>query len=136
MLGHSIVSQHFMGPEGSIPNSCYMDRPSHPPRLDCSNYTWRRVQITKLLVMQFSPFSCHLIPLRSKGYKLRKNNKLRLELTNRLSVRVHNFNLCPADLTFLSLHLTPTPHTCDNISFFIRFISLFTSAFMNFLPYS
>jgi hypothetical protein len=21
MLGHSIVSQHFMGPEGSIPNS-------------------------------------------------------------------------------------------------------------------
>jgi hypothetical protein len=24
---------------------------SHPPRLDYSNYTWRRVQITKLLVM-------------------------------------------------------------------------------------
>jgi hypothetical protein len=23
--------------------------PSHPPRLDYSNYTWRRVQITKLL---------------------------------------------------------------------------------------
>jgi hypothetical protein len=34
-----------------------MARPSHPPRLDYSNYTWRRVQITKLLVMQFSPFS-------------------------------------------------------------------------------
>jgi hypothetical protein len=109
MLGHSIVSQHFMEPEGSITNSrvstlsqtnpghitpshlskihqlyysstyvlvflvvtfplafppiiykrsssphtCYMTRPSHPPRLDYSNYTWRRVQITKLLVMQF-----------------------------------------------------------------------------------
>jgi hypothetical protein len=28
--------------------------------------TWRRVQIMKLLVMQFSPFNRHLIPLRSK----------------------------------------------------------------------
>jgi hypothetical protein len=41
-----------------------MARPS--PRLDCSNYTWRRVQIMKLLVMQLSPFFRHLIPLRSK----------------------------------------------------------------------
>jgi hypothetical protein len=31
-----------------------MTRSSHPPRLDYSNYTWRRVQITKLLVMPFS----------------------------------------------------------------------------------
>jgi hypothetical protein len=31
-----------------------MARPSHPPRLDFSNYTWRRVQITKLLIMYFS----------------------------------------------------------------------------------
>jgi hypothetical protein len=38
----------------SSPHSCYMARPSHPPRLDYSNYTWRRVQITKLLVVQFS----------------------------------------------------------------------------------
>jgi hypothetical protein len=43
-----------------------MPRPSHPPRFDYSNYTWRRVQITKLLVMQFSAFSRHLISLRSK----------------------------------------------------------------------
>jgi hypothetical protein len=28
---------------------------SHPPWLDHSNYTWRRVQVMKLLVMQFSP---------------------------------------------------------------------------------
>jgi hypothetical protein len=40
-----------------------MARPSHPPRLDYSNSTWRRVQITKLLIMKFSPFSRHLIPL-------------------------------------------------------------------------
>jgi hypothetical protein len=32
-----------------------MPRPPHPPWLDYSNYTWRRVQITKLLITQFSP---------------------------------------------------------------------------------
>jgi hypothetical protein len=42
-----------------------MPRPSHPPRLDYSNLSRRRVQITKLLVMQLSPFSRHFIPLRS-----------------------------------------------------------------------
>jgi hypothetical protein len=45
-----------------------MTSPSHPPRLDYSNYTWRRVQIMKLLVMQLSPFSRHLIPPRSYIY--------------------------------------------------------------------
>jgi hypothetical protein len=35
----------------SSPTSCYMARPSHPPRLDYSNYTWRRIKITKLLIM-------------------------------------------------------------------------------------
>jgi hypothetical protein len=41
-----------------LPHSCYMPRPSHPPRLHYSNNTWRRAQITKLLVMQFPPLSC------------------------------------------------------------------------------
>jgi hypothetical protein len=27
--------------------------PFHPPWLDHSNYTWRRVQVMKLLIMQF-----------------------------------------------------------------------------------
>jgi hypothetical protein len=36
--------------------------PSHHPRLDSSDYIWRRVQVTKLLVMQFSATSCHFIP--------------------------------------------------------------------------
>jgi hypothetical protein len=44
----------------SSPHSCYMPRPSYPPRLDYSNYSWRRIQITKLLVMQFSLISRHL----------------------------------------------------------------------------
>jgi hypothetical protein len=46
-------------------HSCYMPCPSHPPWLDHFNYTWLRVQITKLLIMQFSPTSRHF-SLRSK----------------------------------------------------------------------
>jgi hypothetical protein len=42
-----------------------MPSQSHPPWLD--HYTWRRVQIMKLLIMQFSPTSRHFIPLRSKS---------------------------------------------------------------------
>jgi hypothetical protein len=42
------------------------DPPSHPPHFNYSNNTWRRVQIMKLFIMQFSPLSCHLISLRSK----------------------------------------------------------------------
>jgi hypothetical protein len=37
----------------SSPHSCYMPCPSHPPWLEHSNYTWRRVQVMKLLIMQF-----------------------------------------------------------------------------------
>jgi hypothetical protein len=45
---------------------CYMPFPSRPPLLDHSNYTWRRVQVMNLLIMQFSPTSCHFISLRSE----------------------------------------------------------------------
>jgi hypothetical protein len=34
--------------------ACYLPWPPHPPWLDYSNYTWRRVQAMKLLIMQFS----------------------------------------------------------------------------------
>jgi hypothetical protein len=43
-----------------------MSRQPHPPRLYNSNYTWRRVQIMRLLVMQLSPPSRHSIPLWPK----------------------------------------------------------------------
>jgi hypothetical protein len=56
-----ITYMHF-----SFPHSGYMPRPLRPPWLDFSNYTWRRVKITKLLVMQFSPPSRHFIPLWSE----------------------------------------------------------------------
>jgi hypothetical protein len=46
-----------------LPHSCYMPCPSHPPWLDHSNYIWRRVQVMKLLIMQFSSTSCHFIQM-------------------------------------------------------------------------
>jgi hypothetical protein len=49
-----------------LSHSCHMSRPPHPPRLYNSNYTWRRVQIMKILIMQLSPPSRHSIPLWSK----------------------------------------------------------------------
>jgi hypothetical protein len=46
--------------------SCYMPCPFEPPWLDHFDYAWPRVQVTKLLFMQFSSTSCHFIPLRPK----------------------------------------------------------------------
>jgi hypothetical protein len=46
-----------------LPHSCYMPCPSYPPSLDHSNYTCRRVQVMKLLIIQFSPTSCHFSSL-------------------------------------------------------------------------
>jgi hypothetical protein len=43
-----------------------MHCPSHRPWFDHVNYAWRRVQVMKLLIMQFSPSSCHFVSLRSK----------------------------------------------------------------------
>jgi hypothetical protein len=38
-----------------LPHSCYMPHLSNPSWFNHSNYIWRRVQVTKLLIMQFSP---------------------------------------------------------------------------------
>ncbi|PNF42170.1 hypothetical protein B7P43_G08333, partial [Cryptotermes secundus] len=43
------------------PHSCYIPCLPHLPSLDHSNYTWRRVQVMKFFIMQFSPTSCHFI---------------------------------------------------------------------------
>jgi hypothetical protein len=50
----------------SSPHFCYMPHPYHPSWLDASSYTWRRVQVVKLLIMEFPLTSSHFIPLRSK----------------------------------------------------------------------
>jgi hypothetical protein len=52
--------------QSSSPHSCYMPCPYHPPWLDNSNYILRRIQVMKLLIMQFSPTSRHFVSLRSK----------------------------------------------------------------------
>jgi hypothetical protein len=44
-----------------FPHSSHMPRPSYPSWLDHSKYTWRRVQVMKILNMQFPPTSCHFI---------------------------------------------------------------------------
>jgi hypothetical protein len=47
-------------------NSYYMARSSHPPRLDYSNYTGRRLQIMKIFVNR-------------NGYHKHKNNNVSVE---------------------------------------------------------
>jgi hypothetical protein len=54
-----VLSVLLVLPPTFIPHSCYMTYPSHPPWLDHSNYTWRRLQVMKLLIMQFSRTSRH-----------------------------------------------------------------------------
>jgi len=47
------------------PVTFYMLRPSYPPRFNHSNNIFWKVQM-KLLIMQFSPVSCHFLSLKSK----------------------------------------------------------------------
>jgi hypothetical protein len=49
-----------------LPHAWYMSCPSHPPWIHHSNYTMWRVQVMKLLIIQCSPITYHLIPLWSK----------------------------------------------------------------------
>jgi hypothetical protein len=44
----------------SLHHSCYMPWRSLPPQRDLCNYTCRRVQVMRLLVIQLSPASYHL----------------------------------------------------------------------------
>jgi hypothetical protein len=41
---------------------------SSHPWLHYCDYTWRKIQVMKLLIMQFSLASCHFIPLRCKYF--------------------------------------------------------------------
>jgi hypothetical protein len=64
-----------------VPHTCYMRCRSYPPWSDRPNNIWWRVQIMKLLTVQFSPASWHFIPLRSKYSGLLPcNNKFVSEL--------------------------------------------------------
>jgi hypothetical protein len=59
-----------------LPHSCYTHCPSHPPWLYHSNYTWRRVQVMKLLIMQFSPTESY-VKEKKKSCPSRKQNPIR-----------------------------------------------------------
>jgi hypothetical protein len=50
----------------SSPQACYISCPSHPSWLDRSNYIWRTVRVTNLLIMHSSPASYYFISLRFK----------------------------------------------------------------------
>jgi hypothetical protein len=49
-----------------ISHAWYVPCTSYPPWLDRFNYTWRRVQVMKLLILHFSPASYYIILLPSK----------------------------------------------------------------------
>ena len=51
-----------------LPHTRYMPRPSHSSRFYHPNNNWWAIQIIKLLIRQFSPLPCYLVPLRPKYF--------------------------------------------------------------------
>jgi hypothetical protein len=47
----------------SFPHACHISCLFHSPLFDHSNYTWQRVKVMKLLIVQFPPASYYLISL-------------------------------------------------------------------------
>ena len=58
-----------------LPHTRHMPCPSHSSRFYHPHNIGKRVQIIQFLVMQLSPFPCHLVPLRSKKYEYFTNQK-------------------------------------------------------------
>ena len=48
----------------SLPQTCYIPRPSHSSPFDHPNNIGWAVRIIKLFIMQFSPLPCYLVPHR------------------------------------------------------------------------
>jgi hypothetical protein len=88
--------------------------PSHPPCLDHSNYIWRKVQVMKLLIKQFSPTSHQFIPLQSRtqntAYGFCKKhfsicNDMQLKMKSYIWQAIHY----SYDLAYDSHHITTFP---------------------------
>jgi hypothetical protein len=60
-----LLSHHYIICIPLLFHSCYIPCPSHSPRHYHSNHIRRRLQVKDLLIMQFSPTSCHFISPRS-----------------------------------------------------------------------
>jgi len=89
-LDFEIVSFRQVSPPNHIyisppPCTCYMLRLSHSSRLDHPNNTGWRVQIIKLIIMQFPPLPCYFVPLRHK-YSIRHLDLKRPQPSSSLNV--------------------------------------------------
>jgi hypothetical protein len=59
-----------------FPHACYMLCLSHPPWLDCCNCTWQRVQVMKLLMIQFSQTSLLFQPSLVQLFSLAPSSQI------------------------------------------------------------
>jgi hypothetical protein len=75
--------------DSSSTHTCYMPCPSHPPSRDHSNYTWRRVQVMKLLIMQFFPTSYHFISKYSPQHPVLKHPQSASPLMSETKFHTH-----------------------------------------------
>jgi len=64
----------------SIPNICYMNRPSHSSRFDHPKIIWWEVQIIISTLCSFSPLTCYLVALSIWTTKFHTHTKPRAKL--------------------------------------------------------
>jgi hypothetical protein len=72
-------------------HACYMPYPYHPPWLDHYNYTWIRAQVTKPLIMQFSPWLLLYQILKVQPAQGAVQMRALLNMKMNLHVRLHIF---------------------------------------------
>jgi hypothetical protein len=96
----------------SSPHTRYMPRPSHSSRFYHLHNIWWGVQIIKLLIMKFSPFPCHLVPLRPKYFlNTLFSNTLSLRSSLNVSDRVSHPHKTTGKLPKIyACHLSQTGH--------------------------
>jgi hypothetical protein len=99
-----------------------MTRPAHPPRLDYSNYTWRRVQITKILVIQCSPFSPYKNQQQSAQPTTEDNSKIRCHISKYFLISWMGLKWCqfpsvsPKVTSFANMQTTHFQHPLGKLT--------------------
>ena len=108
---------------------CYMPHPSHYSLFDHTSSIWCEVQITKLLVLQYSQLSCYFLHLRRKflpGPSVLENRQpMFLPRYERPSVKIvfysiwyHHTYRWPSRVP---VHRTATYRYDDTIGYIIQF---------------